>query len=324
MRKRIFTIMPILSCIMTAPAMANWQYGSEMVNSGWYQDDGTRFVISVRGGASFGMASIKNKVGAISQEFYFSEELDDIITAGRFDSNKEEYKEFGYIYAGAVEVGQLSPTEDFSAFAFAAGASIGWTMPNRPQWRVEVGWDHIAEGDYNASPLFEGWAPLQGGNAIGEVFTESAAVQSTVATDIISAMVFYDFFDGLEKPLNQWIPYVGFGVGYADSKTVMNLSDPYGDLTTAYPLFDFGETDDYSVLNFYKSTKNTANVAGVLAAGVSYGIGEGMFLDLGARVAYVPKIKWVLQNADGTRERDWFNAENMIYANLMLGVRFEF
>ena len=158
----------------------------------------------------------------------------------------------------------------------------------------------------------------------GEIFVQSGAVQSTVTTDIISAMAFYDFFEGLEKPLNQWIPYVGLGLGYADSKTVMDLSDPYGDLSTSVDLQNFGETDDYGVIQFNRSTHNTSNVAAVAALGVSYGIGEGMFLDLGARVAYIPKIKWVLQNADDTRERDWFNAENMIYANLMLGVRFEF
>lgn len=324
MRKRIFTIMPILSCLMTVPAMANWQYGSEMVNSGWYQDDGTRFVISGRGGASFGMASIQNKVGALVNEYYIEPETNIVITASYYDACVKEGGCGSFVYAGMAALENLPAKDDFGSFAFAAGASIGWTMPNRPQWRIEVGWDHISESEYNASPLFEGNLPLTEGNAEGEIFVQSGAVQSTVTTDIISAMAFYDFFEGLEKPLNQWIPYVGLGLGYADSKTVMDLSDPYGDLSTSVDLQNFGETDDYGVIQFNRSTHNTSNIAAVAALGVSYGIGEGMFLDLGARVAYIPKIKWVLQNADDTRERDWFNAENMIYANLMLGVRFEF
>ena len=319
--------MPILSCLMTVPAMANWQYGSEMVNSGWYQDDGTRFVISGRGGASFGMADIQNKVGALVDEYWYNPNLDTTMSGGQRQTCLElggcEDIE-GYEFAGNVYMDQLPAKDDFGSFAFAAGASIGWTMPNRPQWRIEVGWDYISESEYNASPLFEGNLPLVGGNWSGDIFVQSASVQSTVTTDIISAMAFYDFFEGLEKPLNQWIPYVGLGLGYADSKTVMDLFDSYGDLSYSSDLDEFGEVDNYGVLRFNRSTHNTSNVAAVAALGVSYGIGEGMFLDLGARVAYIPKIKWVLQNADDTRERDWFNAENMIYANLMLGVRFEF
>ena len=65
-------------------------------------------------------------------------------------------------------------------------------------------------------------------------------------------------------------------------------------------------------------------MAGVAALGISYGISDGLFLDLGARVTYVPKIKWALTNKDDTRQRDWFSAENVIYANFMLGLRFEF
>jgi opacity protein-like surface antigen len=323
MRKRILTIMPILSCLMAGPAMAGWQYGSENVYSGWFQDDGTRFVISARGGASFGMAKIKNNVGALVNEYYFEPDTGIVISAAYYDDCIKENGCSTFMYAGMGELGQVSAQNKFDAFSFAAGASIGWTMPYRPQWRIEVGWDHISESEYNTSPLFEGWMPLEGGYA-DAVYVESSAVQSTVTTDIISAMAFYDFFDGIEKPLNQWIPYVGLGVGYADSKTDMNLYDPFGDLSLVADLQNFGELDDWGVLQFYKSTTNTSNIAGLAAVGLSYGISEGMYLDLGARVAYIPKIKWTLNNADNTRERDWFSAENVIYANLMLGVRFEF
>ena len=73
------------------------------------------------------------------------------------------------------------------------------------------------------------------------IYVQSGSVQSTVSTDIISAMFFYDFFDGLYKPLREIIPYVGFGLGYADSKTIFNLSDLYGDLSSSVDLQNFGE-----------------------------------------------------------------------------------
>ena len=223
------------------------------------------------------------------------------------------------------DLADVKPANDFSEFSFAAGASLGWTIPNRPQWRIEVGWDHITEMEYNESPLFEGDLALTGGDVAGVVImAQSGSAQSKVSTDIISAMAYYDFFDGLRKPLYKIIPYVGFGIGYADTETTLNLSDLYGDLSTSVDLQNFGEPDDYGVVQFYRSKTNSSNIAGVVAAGISYGVTENMFLDFGARVAYIPKIKWSLENKDDTRHRDWFSAENMIYANIMLGVRFEF
>ena len=65
MRKRNFYILSVLSCLMTVPAHADWQYPGTYVGDGWYEDDGTRFIISGRGGASLGIGSIKNKAVAI-------------------------------------------------------------------------------------------------------------------------------------------------------------------------------------------------------------------------------------------------------------------
>ena len=105
----------------------------------------------------------------------------------------------------------------------------------------------------------------------------------------------------------------------------MQLSDPYGDLSGIYELLPYGvkEQDD-SVIQFYRSELSSANIAGVLALGLSYGITENMFFDIGARVAYIPRIRWALSNEDASQYRDWFSAENAIYANIMLSLRFEF
>ncbi len=321
MRKRNFYILSVLSCLIGAPALANWQYPGTYVGDGWYEDDGARFVISGRGGASFGVGSIKNQVGALVNPYFYEPETGVIVAPG-YCANKNNCE--GYELAGYGDLDKISPSKDFKGYAFAAGASIGWTLPYRPQWRIEAGWDHVAKTDYNASPMFDGDLQLYGGAEDVTVSVQSGAVNSTVTTDIISAMAYYDFFDGLQKPIETFIPYIGVGLGYADSKTVLNLSDPYGDLSVQYDLYPYGELDENKVLNFYKSETTSSNVAGILAVGFSYGIAENMFLDFGVRMIYLPRIKWELSNEDGTRHREYFKAENMIYTNAMLGLRFEF
>lgn len=325
MRKNTVCFLTALACIATGAADANWQYPGTYVGDGWYQDDGSRFIISGRGGASFGRGSIKNEIGSLAAEYFISPDYQYIVSAAYYQACRDQGNCGNYLSAGLGDLSKLPATKDLESFAFAVGASIGWTLPNRPQWRLEAGWDHIGETDYNASPMFEGDLELTGGQVSGIVITaQSGAVQSTITTDIISVMAFYDFFDGLTKPTRQIIPYVGFGVGYADTKTVLNLSDPYGDLSTSIDLLNFGQLDSYKVIQFYKSEQTSSNIAGLLAAGMSYGITDTIFLDLGARIAYIPRVKWTLTNADDTRHRDWFNAENLIYANIMLGLRFEF
>ena len=210
--------------------------------------------------------------------------------------------------------------ERMSGLGFSAGVSLGWILPDHPQWRLEVGWDTFSDIDYNETPLFSGAMSLSEGYTLSGLAI--GGVQSTMSTDIISAMAFYDFFDGLYKPLHQMIPYIGIGVGYADTKTVMSLFDPTGDLSIEH-LTDFGQLEN-NVIHFYRSSTNTTNIAGIGALGISYGLSEKFFIDFGARVYYLPRIKYQLVNSDDTRRLDWFSAKNLIYANVMLGIRFEF
>ena len=318
--------MPVLSCLMFGAARANWEYPGYYVGEGAYTDDGSRFIVSVRGGASVGMGTIKNEIGELTPLYYMSPDGSVIMSELGYYQCTDRGQCVDYIPAGYVNLGDLPATKDFESFGFASGASLGWTIPNSPQWRIELGWDHISESEYNASPFIEGEAPLFGGS-ISDVTAviSSGAVQSKVVTDIISVMAFYDFFDGIQKPTRTVIPYIGFGVGYADIKTTLQLSDPYGDLSGIYELLPYGgkEQDD-SVIQFYRSELSSANIAGVLALGLSYGITENMFFDIGARVAYIPRIRWALSNEDASQYRDWFSAENAIYANIMLSLRFEF
>lgn len=325
MKYKNFIFIPLLACIFFNGAMANWQYPGTYVGDGWWQDDGARFVLSFRGGASVANAAIKNNMGSLTSEYYIDPTTGVVVSAEYWAACTDGGGCENYVYAGVGELAELPASKDFSSFSFAAGASIGLTIPNAPQWRMELGWDHITENEYNSSPLYEGEMNLVGGDVSDvAIYVQSGSVQSTVSTDIISAMFFYDFFDGLYKPLREIIPYVGFGLGYADSKTIFNLSDLYGDLSSSVDLQNFGELDEYGILQFYRSETSSSNIAALVSAGFSYGLSEGVFLDLGARLAYISKIKWALTNKDNTRQRDWFSANNVIYANFMLGLRFEF
>lgn len=319
MRKRNLYILPIISCLLALPAAADWQYSGVYVGDGWYQDDGSRFVLSVRGGASLGVGGIKNKVGGLATGLFVGPN-GEIETAGYCEQNGCA----DWDSAGIIEWSDLPADKDLNTFSFAAGASIGWTVPNKPQWRFEAGWDHITKSDYNASPMFSGDVTIHGGALDGAVLAlESSSVNSEISTDVISIMAFYDFYSGLQKPLSTAIPYIGFGLGYADTKTVLNLSDPYGDMSYQGELAQYGEIVD-GAIEFYKSEHSTSNIAGVFALGVSYGLTETMFFDFGARITYIPRVKWELSNEDATKHREFFDAENLIYANIMLGLRFEF
>ena len=302
-------------CVSTS--FAGWQYDGVYLGDGWYQDDGSRFVLSVRGGASYGMGQIENNAGAIAIGFRYDETNNTLLP---YDDPSASSLPF----AGYYELADVPAEKDFSSFSFAAGASLGWTIPHTPQWRIEVGWDHIVKSDYNASPMFVGTVVLKDGQVTPPIQLDikSGSVNSDVTTDIISLMAFYDFYNGL-CTMRTVIPYVGFGIGYADSKTVLNLSDPYGDIAYQQDFIPYGDVVD-GMIEFYKSERHTSNVSALLAGGVSYGINERMFLDFGARLMYVPRIKWGLSNADNTRQREFFSAKNMIYTNVMLGLRFEF
>lgn len=320
MRKRNGSIFALLSMLVATPAFSDWQYPGTYVGDGWYSDDGTRFVISARGGASFGMGGVKNGLGAASVGYYVLPDSDQIIPWGQcaITNSCDDL-----IFAGYAEIGQLPAAKDFDSFAFAAGASIGWTIPNRPQWRIEAGWDHIAESEYNSSPMFKGELDLIGGT-LGRTYIESSSVNSEVSTDVISVMAFYDFFDGLQKPSRRVIPYIGFGIGYADTTAILNLYDPYGDISAQQEFSQYGEPDDYGLTQFYRSEYTTPNVAGLLSLGLSYGINETMFLDFGVRGIYLPRVKWELVNTEQDRHREVFSVDNLIYINAMIGLRFEF
>lgn len=315
MMKRMLLVLSALLMLVTVPARANWEYDGEYAASGYYQDDGRRFIILVRGGIAYGQAKMKNDVGTLNADYY-----DD--NGFIFPCSGEGCDAYPYIGTGSI--GSLPIHEKYSEVSFIGGAAIGWLLPWTPQWRFQVDWDYISESEYDASPLFSGDMSLTGGSASSIKNFPSGSVQSTVTTNVITAMAIRDFYDGWKKPLRQFIPYAGFGLGYADTDTVLNLSDSYGDLSGYWDLRQFGEIDDHGIVQFYSAKESSSNLAAVATLGFSYGISEGFFLDAGFRFIYLPKIKWALNNVDGTRTRDWFYAENVVYSTFLFGFRWEF
>lgn len=325
--KARLSIFSVLMAMVAMPAVAGWQYDGYYVNDGYYVDDGSRFVIGFRGGLSIARAKMKNEIGSLYTAFWVNDETGSVVSDLSYEIAGAPS---GYSVAGLGNIGDLPVKTDFKKNVFVGGASIGFVMPNNTHWRAELGYDYISETEYNQTPLLEGDLHLVDGVA-NIVHVASTAAKSTVSTDIVSAMAFYDFFDGKDKKMNQFIPYIGFGLGYATSKTTLALADIYGDLSSDASLDDFGEKNDSTggILKFYNPTNkdyypSSNNIALVGAIGASYGIAEYTYLDFGARFMYLPKITWNIANKDGSQHREWFSAEKVFYTNLMIGVRFEF
>lgn len=320
LKKSLFFTLCVLS---VAPAFAGWQYDGYYVDDSYYTEDDTKFVIGFRGGLSWANAKIKNEIGNLYGYYYVNETTGEVVSALAWEAAGSPE---GYYDAGYGDLSTLPAKEKFSKWAFTAGANIGFTVPYHPNWRLEAAYDHIAETDYNEIPLFDGDLNLSSGDV---VHVSSSGATSTISTDIISAMAYYDFFSDNKKPLNTIIPYIGLGVGYASSKTTLKLADIYGDLSTDSDLQNYGTADADGVIQFTppsdKSKFPTSeNVAAIGALGFSYGITKYTFLDFGARVIYIPKITWNLVNSDATLHREWFSAKDMIYSDFTIGLRFEF
>ena len=319
-KKSLFLLMSVFA---TVPAFAGWQYDGYYVDDGYYTDDGSRFIVGAYGGVSFANADIKNEMGSV-QSSYYMDSSGLVISQTAYDM-LDSADQALYTPVGVGDVSELPAAKNFSKTAFAAGAYIGVTIPYHPQWRLQAGLDHISEINYDRIPLFEGDITLTSGS---RAHVYSSGVKSTLTTDVISVMAVRDFFSGNKKPLNTFIPYIGIGAGYAMSKTTLKLTDIFGDLSQDSDLNNFGTMenrilvfDNPSDSDKYPSSNNVA-ILGLL--GASYGINEYTFLDFGARLMYVPKITWAIANSEGTQHRNWFAAENMIYTNLMVGLRFEF
>ncbi len=311
-------------CVSAIPAFAGWQYNGYYIKDGYYNDDGSRFVIGGYGGISFVNGKIKNDMGSVQTDYY-ANSSSGIVISGTAYSMLDSTQRADYNYIGIGDVSEIPAAKNLSKTAFAAGGYIGFSLPYHPQWRLQAAFDHVSEITYDRIPLFEGEINLTSGT---RAHVYSSGVQSTLTTDVISVAAVYDFFEGTKKPLNTFIPYIGVGAGYAMSKTTVKLTDIFGDLSQDSDLNNYGTLvngilvfDNPTDAEKYPTSNNFA-LLGMI--GASYGINEYTFVDLGARFMYIPKTTWTIANSDGSAHRDWFSADNMIYTTVNVGLRFEF
>lgn len=335
MKTKVSFLAFLFACF-SAPAFAGWEYKGYYVNDGYYHDDGSRFTVGFHGGFAMSHAKLKNEMGSLYTDYYVNNNTGAIVSTLSFMNafGEEPWPEgsdaYNYSYVGYGDLATLPVKEDFKKNTFTAGASIGFTLPDNPQWRLEAAYDYIAETNYNKTPFIEGDMNVTGGD-LGDtvVHVFSTGVKSTISTDVVSAMAYYDFFDGKYKKLHEFIPYIGLGMGYAISKTTLHISDIYGDLSLDEDLRNYGTPSASGVLQFDNPTDkekypSSTNMALLGALGFSYGIAESTFVDASVRLMYIPKITWNIVNSSGSQYREWFSAENMLYTNFIVGLRFEF
>ena len=300
-------------------AHANWEKRPV------YIDDGARFTLSVRGGFAYGMGKIRNELGTLTPEPYWYDGLE--LVTESFCGGPAACTAAGYTAIGQVDLAELPANKNLSTFTWAGAVGVGFTVPDSPNWRIEANWDHISIAKYSAAPLFKGNLVSSEGYKLEDVM--AGGVYSKLTNDIITAMFYYDFFDGCVKPAHEFIPYVGLGFGYASSRTELELTDLFGNLSDQASMQEFG-VPGAAGLDFYKSRTITGNVVGAAAVGFSYGIMDGMFLDMGLRFTYIPRINWTLNNAEvavsdsAVKHKEIFSARNVIYTNALIGLRFEF
>ena len=137
---------------------------------------------------------MKNDIGSLYGYYYVNDDNGDVISWAGYENAGTPS---GYTFAGYGDLSSLPMKKNFDKSVFTAGASLGFSIPNHPRWHVEAGYDHISEANYNQMPLIEGNLSVSGGaidNAV--IHVSSTGAKSTIATDVISIMAFYDFFEG--------------------------------------------------------------------------------------------------------------------------------
>jgi hypothetical protein len=326
--KRVFAF--LFALFSAGSAWANWEYSGNS-RAG---DDGGRMVVALRGGMAMPfVGNMKNDLGTFEGVYYTYFDSNNDFTGYFFEPTcSGAFPSGDCPVAGAVNIGDFPLTKKYDSYSWAGGVSVGMVAAGSPALRIELDWLHIAESDFNSTPLFFGVPELGYEGSVLPVASASwpvGSARTTVSTDVISAMFYYDIFIGKIKPMHSLIPYIGAGIGYATSTTLLAFVDSFGDFSADTSMWGFGEDNGIGGIDFYTSETTAGNFAASAAFGFSYGMDEGLFFDLGIRGSFVPRIRWSLNNngsADATnyKERAIFSAENIIFASVYAGIRFEF
>jgi hypothetical protein len=338
---KLLKLFAVILGISPVAANANWSYWEDY-------DDGARFYVRFAGGVAFGGAlDMNNDMVGITTPELAAGYAEDTANPGFADLTKptgeiltlDEYKKCvdekncaseAYASIGKLEFGKSPIKDSFSVATWTTNLGAGFVLPNS-HFRTEVSWDHISETKYSSSKLISDTVETTGyiGNAM-MVDVDLGSVTSKVSTDIVSLMFYYDMYDGLVKPAKTLIPYIGAGLGYANSTVNMSYIDS-GALRDTGLFCDFfsdGACGTTSLAT-YQSETNNGGLAFGLAGGFSYGLSNIAFLDIGAKLMYADKIIWTLSNegnsaATSTVQQDIFSTSGTFYIMGTVGFRFEF
>ena len=312
--KKIY--LAFIAILMPGLAAANWE------QRGPFRDDGSRFVVSVRGGLSMPQTTMRNDLGDMIVGIWDH-------GGGSLAYVPVDPNDLSVGFVTDVNFGNLGMTTDFTEMSLVYGISVGVVMAGNTNVRFELDWLRIEESQLSANPLFSGDVDT----SLGTIHNAVAAARASMQTDIISAFVYYDFFEGRIRPTKGLIPYIGLGLGFVRSESILMLSDPYGDFAGDPMFTDFGNQIGDQV-RFFTSETNNRNYALSAAIGAAYGLGQNIYFDIGARASYVPSVRFALNNSRdatalqpggvGYREMDMFSARDMIFLNVFAGLRFEF
>jgi opacity protein-like surface antigen len=306
----------LVTCLLSLvsfAASANWETGRP------YYDDGARITVSIRGGVAQPKSTMKNQLGSMPVYYYHVGDTVWINDPYCGDPDGALCPLYG-----RDDMGEMTVAKSYDSRAFAGGFSVGAVWGGKPNLRTELDWLHIAETSSMMNPLLKGEIET----VIGTESSESLAARASTSTDVISAMIYYDFFKGMVKPAGAAVPYIGVGFGYASSKATLELTDALYELSEL-SLAGFGNTNGL-IMDYFSSTTTSNNFSVSGAAGIAFGIQDGVFLDLGARATYVPEITWSLNNqplVDGKttyKERPFFSANDILFITVYAGLRFEF
>ena len=122
MMKKMLFVLPMIACMFSGIARANWEYDGTYVRDGYYQDDGRRFIIIMRGGISYARAQMKNDIGSLTTDYYY--DGTSIIPGTICGANCDVYQFVGY-----GNIGELKPQKSYESVSFTGGAAIGWVVP---------------------------------------------------------------------------------------------------------------------------------------------------------------------------------------------------
>ncbi|MBL0690678.1 MAG: hypothetical protein JJV93_00925 [Alphaproteobacteria bacterium] len=302
-----------MSCLLTLPLQASWNWAEEEKSG----HEST--YIAIRGGLS-GMIieSIDNKVG-MTQSTYDYNSIDDT---------------YSYLYPGGTATNTLL-TFDYgkldaikpeqrlgSFFSIAFGTRL-----KESNWRAELAWDHFSNMRFSSDELLSGQqTPPEDSNLIVGL-SVSTAYNAKLTSDVMLAMIYYDFQKSSYIQNGSIVPFIGAGVGYAINESRMELNDRNGETTSIVGLDAFctkwSGAPGLSICESYMSEGIVQrSMAAALTTGFTYHSTERSKIEAGIKGVYIGSIDYGASSS--TSDRILLSIPTNMLWSTFLGYRYTF